>query len=47
MARFYGILAVLGWTWTVLFFVWLAVRLRRERSSQKGFDVVQQHEKHL
>ena len=29
MARFYGILAILGWAWSLIFFTYLFFRLRR------------------
>jgi hypothetical protein len=30
MAHYYGILAILGWIWAMIFFVYLFVRLRRK-----------------
>ena len=47
MSRFYGILAVMGWIWAIIVFVYLYVRLRRMKERQKrGFEVVPD-EKHL
>jgi hypothetical protein len=35
MAYMYGILAVIGWTWTVLFAAYLFIRLSRKNNEKQ------------
>jgi len=35
MARFYGILAVIGWVWALIVFAYLFIRLGRVKSNEK------------
>jgi hypothetical protein len=42
MARFYGILAVLGWIWFLVVIVFLIVRVRLAKNvERRGFEVVE------
>jgi hypothetical protein len=41
MSRFYGILAVMGWAWTVLVALFLIVRFRRDAARARSAVVVQ------
>ena len=48
MARLYGILAIIGWAWAIIVAIALPMILaRRNRKTQRGFDVGPTHEKHL
>lgn len=43
MSHMYAILAIVGWSWAILFFAYLFIRLSRQKP--RGFDVVESHEK--
>jgi hypothetical protein len=49
MAKFYGILSVIGWGWALIVaFVVPVLYLRKiQKSQQQGFDVSNTDEKHL
>jgi hypothetical protein len=45
MAKLYGILAVIGWIWFLVVIVFLIVRVRRAKGSERrGFEVVERHD---
>ena len=47
MGKLYAILAILGWTFTPVFFGYVAWRMQRMKTkATRGFQVVQDNEKH-
>jgi hypothetical protein len=49
MARFYGILSVIGWVWAIVVVIVLPILYWRKKqdSQQQGFEVSNSDEKHL